>query len=226
MRPCLRGRCPQRVARVREAAGRTGLSPSGPPAHSPALRPGPSARAAVTQLGLRTPRPPRSARLAPRTATPHPRPSGPYLLGKGDERGRHLPADSGSERRRGMGRGRARALVRGAVRAQPSPGEGGAETGWCTFRGAEGAGSRAGPRAPSPSRKGRGLGGARTRDLCGIPPAFLHHLFQDFSALMPMSLSPPGSCRFWALCKGCRCHSRAPGKKDPHASQQGALFLG
>ena len=57
MRPCLRGRCPQRVARVREAAGRTGLSPSGPPAHSPALRPGPSARAAVTQLGLRTPRP-------------------------------------------------------------------------------------------------------------------------------------------------------------------------
>lgn len=164
MRPCLRGRRPQRVASVREAAGRTGLSPSGPPAHSPALRREPSARAAATQLSLPTPRPPRSARLAPRTATPHPRPSGPYLLGKGDERGRHLPADSGSERRRGMGRGRARALVRGAVRAQPSPGRAGPKRGG-VFRGAEGAGSRAGPRAPSPSRKGRGLESTRTRDL-------------------------------------------------------------
>lgn len=64
-----------------------------------------------------------------------------------------------------MGRGRARALVRGAVRAQPSPGEGGAKAGRGVFRGAEGAGSRAGPRPPSPSRKGLGLEGTRTRDL-------------------------------------------------------------
>lgn len=116
------GRPPPRVARAPEAAGWAGLSPSGPPAHSRALRPGSSARAATARSGLPAPRPSSSAHLALQSRAPV-RPPCPYLLRKREKRCRHLPADSGSECR-GTGAGpRVRADARGGARAA-GPGRG------------------------------------------------------------------------------------------------------
>lgn len=92
--------------------------PRGPLSASRRCPAGPPCTAASPQCPPRAPRPGAA-----------PPPAGPYLLRERDERGRHLPADSGSERR-GDGGGAARAHGcggRGAVRAQRSPGEGRAE---------------------------------------------------------------------------------------------------
>lgn len=134
--------------------------------HTPALRRGPSARAAAAQLGLLALRPPRSVRLVPRTgggaapAAPPPPAllASPYLLGEGDERGRHLPADSGSERRGNRAGPRVRTGARGGARAaRPGRGRGRSRAAQAQ-RSQKGRGLRAGPRAPSPSWRGRGPG--------------------------------------------------------------------
>lgn len=90
--------------RAREASGWAGLSPSGRPAPRESL----SAPAAAAQLGLpASPRPPRGAHLAPRAPAPRPHPPWSYLLGKREQRGRHFPADSDSQRPGGGGSARA-----------------------------------------------------------------------------------------------------------------------
>lgn len=142
--------CPlPRVALEPEAAGRAGLSPSGRPAHSRALRRGFSARTATARTGLPALQLSRGTLLAPRRRAPS-RPPGWYLLGEREERRRHLPADSGSERR-GMGRGRACALMQRRC-ARSCAGVGGAEL--ASARAAEprrrGGVAKIGVRAPIP----------------------------------------------------------------------------
>lgn len=154
--------CPlPRVALEPEAAGRAGLSPSGRPAHSRALRRGFSARTATARTGLPALQLSRGTLLAPRRRAPS-RPPGWYLLGEREERRRHLPADSGSERR-GMGRGRACALMQRRC-ARSCAGVGGAEL--ASARAAEprrrGGVAKVGYAHLSQAGRGRGRKGAGT----------------------------------------------------------------
>lgn len=209
---------PPRVARAREAAGRGGLSPSGPPAHSRALRRGPSARATTARPGLPAPPPSSGAHLAPRRRAPA-RPPGPYLLRKREERGRHLPADSGSECR-GRGRGaRVRVDARGGARAAgPRRGRGQ---------------SKAAHAQPSLAQAEKGWGGGSSGWLPAGPLYFLDPA--------PLSDFVTGPCRCRAICWECRSPPRALGKcgmrrplptlqregRDPlPAPHHSVLFLG
>lgn len=111
---------PQRVARAREAAGRAGLSPSGPPAHSPALRGSPSAQAADTRLGLPAHRPHRGARFAPRTPTLHPRPPARTCWESGMSGAAIFPRTRAPSARETGAGPRVRTGVRGGARAAES----------------------------------------------------------------------------------------------------------
>ena len=123
-------------------------------------------------------------------------PPGPYLLGERDERGRHHPAGSGSERRGKRG-GAAHALWCEGRCARSRAGEGGAKGGRCTLsRAVKGWGWRVGPRA-LPQLEGAGPGrpaGQGTPEessLCSFTPFLLD------SWLVSHSLSP---LQFFADC--------------------------
>lgn len=134
------------------AASWTGLSPSGPPAHSCALPREGSTRAATAWCGLPALRPFGGSHFMAQRRAPA-RPPGPYLLREREERCRHLPADSGSERRRtGAGR-RVRTGARSGARAT-EPGRG------------RGRGKAAHAQQPSlvQDQKRRGWGSVQARD--------------------------------------------------------------
>lgn len=158
-KPCRYAPWPRLVAPRRGSLGRgrprAGLSPSAQPAPSRVLRQDPSERAAASQQDAPTPRPPCSVHLALRRRASA-RPPGEYLLRKREERRRHLPTDSGSERR-GAGVGpRVRTGERGGARAV-GPGVGGVKAGLRTRSPAYSvAESRAGSRAPGPVWEGAG----------------------------------------------------------------------